>query len=77
MRLTSLDAVLEAHLHLEMSSAGWAVWVRHRHLGGLMTDCPASSYDSLTVEELADLLAALVFSWPAPATDGRGRVHLG
>jgi hypothetical protein len=62
-RLTTLDAVIETHLHLECSNSGWTLWERHRHIGGLMTDCPASEYQSLTIGELLDILEATLTNW--------------
>jgi hypothetical protein len=60
MKLTSLEAIVEAHWHLEVTNAGWTLWVRHRHLAGLMTDCPAEEYTGLSRGEAIDVAVTLL-----------------
>lgn len=60
MKLTSFEITVEAHWHLEYTNAGFTLWVRHRHLAGSMTDCPAEEYSGLSRAELTDVVLSLV-----------------
>lgn len=64
-QLTSFEPIVEAIWRIERFHDGWQLWLRHRHYGGLFTDCGVEEYSSLSDLELVDALGAIVMSWPA------------
>lgn len=72
MRLTSFGPVVEVLARYELKAEGWSAWLRHRHYGGLFTDCPVTEYSCMTVSELLDAIDAELFLkvGPVSAPDG-------
>lgn len=60
---------MEALARMELNYSGWSLWIRHRHYGGLFTDCPTDEFDSLTHNELCDVLEAITSEWTAQGPD--------
>jgi len=59
--LTSYCPVDGVLLRLEQSSAGWTLWIRHRHQAGSFSDCRAEEFDQLTLEEALDIVDATIW----------------
>lgn len=57
--LLSHGPIVETLMRTEGHADGWACWIRHRHLGGLFTDCPTEEYEKLSADELVDVIAVV------------------
>lgn len=58
LRLTSLQQPTQWHFYLASEAYGWYVRVSHTHVGGCASDCPSSTFERLTTEEVWDVLAS-------------------
>lgn len=67
-RLTSIEPIVAGWMRLEYYADGWSLVVGHRHYAGHAGDCPCSTYERLTGEELRDVLEATVANWGPPST---------
>lgn len=56
---TSREPVVAADWYINEHPLGWRLTVRHRHVGGLMTDCPPVVYGPYSHAEMSDVLGAL------------------
>lgn len=66
--VTSYAPVVRALLLVASRDEGWELEVRHAHVGGLLSDCEAETFQFLTRDELADVLGVLPDRWgPAGA----------
>lgn len=67
MRLTSQGPIAEVLMRAERKWEGWSLWIRHRHVAGLFTDCPAAEYHGLDAGTFLDVVDAEMFLWDPDA----------
>lgn len=58
-RLTTLEPIVCTLVTLEWTGNTFVLEERHRHVGGLFSDCGPSRYQYLSRGELQDVLAVL------------------
>lgn len=55
----SHEPIVEVRIHLKFAGDGFEVWSRHRHYGGLFTDCEEIVCSRMTLEDALDVMACL------------------
>lgn len=60
MRLTSALPIDSAIIDLSLDTYGWRLIVRHRHQGGLYSDCSIDHFTDLGLDEALDVIASVM-----------------
>jgi hypothetical protein len=61
--LSQYEPIVEALFTAAWSENGWDLKVNHRHCSGRFGQCGQDQFTNLLLEELEDVLCALVSSW--------------
>lgn len=68
--VSSYEPIVGGLIAVALHEDGWNLTIRHRHSFGQYSDCWTSSFGSLTMGEMLDVLGAVLDMWglPAPLT---------
>lgn len=61
-RLTEMEPIVGAWIHMEHDVDGWDLRIGHRHFAGRHGDCEAEQYHGLSVAEMIDVIEATLLT---------------